>query len=114
MKLPTTRLVVTIAVPRVPELNQIYEGELPLADIQQYQLEKILGNGKSEVVVGLDMAAKDYGQGGGVFVSIKLTCDQADTMVDYAAKAAAAIARKHLLEQYEIHRELLKQRGLVQ
>lgn len=114
MKTPTTRLVVTIKVPRAPEFNQIFEGEIPLADVQTYQLAKIIGNGKSEVVVGLDMAAKDYGQGGGVFVSVKLTCDQDDAMVDYAAKAAAAIAQKHLLEQYEIHRNLLRQHGLIQ
>jgi len=114
VKLPTTRLVVTIKAPSVPDLNQIYEGEVPLADIQQYQLEKIVGNGKSEVVVGLDMAAKDWGQGGGVFVSVKLTCDQDDAMVGYAASVAGAIARKHLLEQYDIHKNMLRQHGLIQ
>ena len=114
MKSPTTRLVVTIKSPRAPELNQIYEGEVPLSDVQQFQLAKIVGDGKSEVVVGLDMSAKDFGQGGGVFVSVKLTCAQDDAMVDYAAKAAAAIAQKHLTEQFNIHRNLLRQYGLVQ
>lgn len=114
MKLPTTRLVVTIKVPRAPDLNQIYEGELPLADTQQYQLANIIGDGKSEVVVGLDMAAKDFGQGGGVFVSVKLTCAEDYAMIDFAAKVAASIARKHLIEQYDLHRDLLQKRGLVQ
>lgn len=84
-----------------------------MADVQQYQLAKIVGNGKAEVVVGLDMAAKDFGQGGGVFISVKLTCDQEDAMVTYAAQVANSIAQKHLIEQYEIHQRLLKQYGLI-
>lgn len=114
MNYSTNRLVVTIKAPRAPELNQIYEGEVPLSDAQQFQLDKILGEDNAEVVVGLDMAAKDFGQGGGVFVSVKLLCVQSDAMVDYAAKAAASIARKHLTEQYDIHRNLLRQYGLIQ
>ena len=84
-----------------------------MTDIQQYQIQKIIGDGKAEVVVGLDMQAKDFGQGGGVFVSVKLTCNQEDAMVNYAAQAAASIARKHLSEQYEIHHQFLQQRGLI-
>lgn len=113
MKLPTTRLVVRIHAPGCPELNQIYEGEVPLEDQQTWQLEKIVGDGKTEVVIGLDMAEKDFGQGGGVFVSVKLTCNQSDQMVDYAAKAAAAIARKHLLEQFGLQKQTLQNYGLI-
>lgn len=109
----TTWLTVRIEAPTAPELNQIYEGEIPLADAQQYALKQIMGDGKAEVVVGLDMTAKDYGQGGGVFVSVKLVCDQDADMITYATQVAAFIARKNLTEQYEIHKTLLQQQGLV-
>lgn len=84
-----------------------------MADQQQYQLAKIVGDGKSEVVVGRDMAAKDFGQGGGVFVSVKLTCDQGDEMVEYAIRVAGQIAQKHLIEQFAEHQKLLYHYGLV-
>lgn len=113
MKLPTTRLTVRIYAPGYPELNQIFEGEVPLADQQQLQVDKYIGNGKSEVVVGLDMAEKDFGQGGGVFVSVKLTCDQSDQTIDYMTRAAASIAQKHLLEQFGIHRQTLYNQRLI-
>ena len=113
MKLPTTRIVVRISTPGCPELNQIFEGEVPLADQQNWQLEKYIGDGKSEVVVGLDMAEKDFGQGGGVFVSVKLTCHQNDQTIDYVARAAANIAQKHLLEQFAIHKQTLKNHQLI-
>lgn len=84
-----------------------------MADQYDYQLSKYIGDGKSEVVVGLDMAEKDFGQGGGVFVSVKLTCHQDDQTIDYVAKAAGRIAQKHLLEQFNIHKQLLQNYGLV-
>lgn len=84
-----------------------------MADQQAFQLHKIVGDGKAEVVVGLDMAEKDYGQGGGVFVSVKLTCNQDDQTIDYAAKAAASIAQKHLLEQFNTHKQTLQNYQLV-
>lgn len=113
MKSARNKLTVIIRVPYSPELNQIYEGIIPLADIQQNQIQSIIGDGKAEVVIGVDMQAKDFGQGGGVFVSVKLTCHQDDAMLDYAAQAAARIAQKHLAEQFEIHSKLLQQRGLI-
>lgn len=84
-----------------------------MADQQAFQLSKFIGDGKSEVVVGLDMAEKDFGQGGGVFVSVKLTCHQDDQTIDYMAKAAANIAQKHLVEQFNIHKQLLQNYRLV-
>lgn len=84
-----------------------------MEDRQQYQLEKFAGDGKAEVVVGLDMAEKDFGQGGGVFVSVKLTSHQDDQTIDYMAKAAAGIAQKHLVEQFNIHKQLLQNYRLV-
>ncbi len=113
MNARTTRLEVRIRTPSCPDLNQIYEGEVPLADQQTYQLNRFLGDGKSEVVVGLDMAEKDFGQGGGVFVSVKLTCHQDDQTIDYMARAAAGIAQKHLTEQFNIHKQLLQNYRLV-
>ncbi len=112
MKLPTTRMVVTIHSP-IPDLNRVYEGEVPLADQQQYNLAGLVGNGKAEVTVTKDMSAKDFGQGGGVYVSVKLTCDQADQYVDYAARTAGAIASKHLVEQYTEHVRMLQNQGLI-
>lgn len=109
----TTRLAIRIVTPSYPELNQIYEGEVPLADQHDYQLNKYVGDGKAEVVIGFDMAEKDYGQGGGVFVNVKLTCNQDDRTIDYMARAAAQIAQKHLVEQYNIHKQLLQNYRLV-
>lgn len=84
-----------------------------MADQQQFQIDKGLGNGKSEVVVGRDMAAKDFGQGGGVFVSVKLCCEQNDAIVDYMVRAAGQIAQKHLIEQFTEHQQLLRNYGLI-
>lgn len=109
---PTTKLTVLIKSPN-PELNQIYEGAIPKEDMDQWNLMQIVGDGKSEVVVGVDAAAKDFGQGGGVFVSVKLTCNQSSEMIDYAAKAAASIAQKHLWEQFASHQTYLRNMGLI-
>jgi hypothetical protein len=103
------RLVIRV---EIPTESLIYEGEVPLADQQSLQLNSILGDKAAKVTVGRDMTTKHFGEGGGVFVSVTLTCDQSDPMVDYAIKAAGIIAQKHCHEQFEEHKKLLNYHGL--
>ncbi len=104
-----TWLVVRV---ETPNDSLIFEGEVPVADQQSLQLHTILGNKEAKVSVGRDMASKHFGDGGGVFVSVTLTCDQNDAAIDYAVRCAGIIAQKHCHEQFEEHKKLLSYHGL--
>ncbi len=52
---------------------------------QQDYYKSLLGDEKGRVTVGRDLGEKDFGSGGGVSVTVSLTCDQS------AEKVAAAI-----------------------
>jgi hypothetical protein len=96
-----------------PHLNDIWEGEVPVADQQNYRLADIVGNGLAKVTVGREMSKNDYGTGGKVFVSVTITCNQDDALVEYAKKCASALAERYVVEEYNSFQQTLYQNGLV-
>lgn len=110
---PTAWLVIRRSVDGHPDEAFIYEGELPVSQNHQYPaaqaqqpappqdpLKSILGDGQAAVTVSKDISHKDYGQGGSVFVSVRLTCDQSVPIIEYAVKHATYFVDKNLEEQY--------------
>lgn len=62
---------------------------------QQDRFQALVGNGLAKVTVGRDLGEKDFGNGGGVIVSVTLTCDQNEKSVGSAIALAHEIANNH-------------------
>ncbi len=54
--------------------------------------KKLLGAGDARVSAGVDLALKDFGDGYGVHVSVSLSCDQKDKVLEDAMELAKEIA----------------------
>lgn len=62
---------------------------------QQDRFQALVGNGLAKVTVGRDLGEKDFGNGGGVVVSVTLTCDQSERAVSSAVALAHEIANNY-------------------
>jgi len=62
--------------------------------------KKLVGNGKAEVSVGMDMGEKDFGNGFGVFVSVKLTCNQDENSIDAAQALGQEMVKSYIEMQH--------------
>jgi hypothetical protein len=79
---------------------------------EQAQLKSIVGDGLTKVTVSKELSHKDYGNGGSVFVSVTLTCDQSPAIIDYAATAASHHAEKNAVEHHNNLKQTLEQLGI--
>lgn len=80
---------------------------------QQIDLKTIIGDGKARVTVSKELSEKDYGNGGSVFVSVTMTCDQSQDMIDTAAGWAGFHAEKNVVEQHGQLRTRLQQLSIL-
>jgi hypothetical protein len=98
----------------LPKSNDVYVGEgVPeMPPEQQDRLQAILGDEKARVVVARDLGEKDFGNGGSVFVSVSLACDQDLNTVYQAAQLGYDIAGNLLNIFHPQMVQDLKQRGL--
>ena len=78
---------------------QLSEGHMDKA-------KRLIGDGQAEVSVGTDMGEKDYGNGFGVFVSVKLTCNQDVTTIEKAQALGWAIAKEFTETQWAEAKDL--------
>lgn len=62
---------------------------------QKDRYKSLVGDGLAKVTVGRDLGEKDFGNGGGVFVNVTLTCDQSEGMVQHAIALAHEIANNY-------------------
>lgn len=92
--------------------NLIQEGDLDMSAEEQAQLKSIVGDGLAKVTVSKELSHKDYGNGGSVFVSVTLTCDQSPDIIDYAATAASHHAEKNVVEHHSKLQATLAQLGI--
>lgn len=95
LDLPFTKMLIhsRVVPPNGPTLeHQVYEGEATMSPEQQDVYKTLIGDGQSRVTVGRDLAEKDYGNGGGVFVNVSLTCDQSQAGINQAIQLAYQIA----------------------
>jgi hypothetical protein len=86
--------------------HDVFEGELEMTQAQQDYYQQVLGNGRASVTVSRELSESSYGNGGKVFVSVTLHCDQNQTTIDHAIELA-----KHFAEQkvWAHHSELKNQ-----
>ena len=94
------------------EGNLIYEGDLDMSAEEQAQLKSIIGDGLAKVTVSKELSHKDYGNGGSVFVSVTLTCDQSPAIIDYAAATASHHVEKNVVEHHNNLKQTLAQLGI--
>lgn len=93
-KLPHTRMTVSAKVAAAgSQLDHfVYEGEVRMAQAQQDYYKQLIGDGLSKVTVSRDETVKDWGNGGGVLVTVTLVCDQSEQGVQAAISLAYTIA----------------------
>lgn len=106
MSLHSTRM--TIHTHGGPE-HYVYEGQVIMSQEQQDRYKAIIGDGLAKVTVGADFSEKDYGNGGGVMVSVALTCDQSEA----ATRTAIALANE-IASNYAWHYRCQLKQQLVQ
>ena len=70
----------------------IYTGEAKMSQSQNDYYQSLIGDGKARVSVSRDEAEKDFGTGGGIGVTVTLTCGQTHDQVQAAIGLAHQIA----------------------
>ncbi len=62
---------------------------------QKDRFKSLVGDGLAKVTVSKDLGEKDFGSGGGVVVSVTLTCDQSESGINSAIALANEVATNH-------------------
>ena len=105
-----------ISLPYVRITRNFPDGKKTIIDVAQTDLpeeymdqyKQILGNAQAKVSVGADMALKEFGSGAGAHVSVTLSCDQSQDVIETAIDLAGKIARAYCVEQQkQAEQELL-------
>lgn len=107
------RYHITVNKVERPDLGEVYEGEVSMADQQEAGLKGLLGDEKSKITVSRELSEMDYGNGGKVFVSVTLTCDQQESVLEVAGQWANHLAGKYSEEYYGVMKQKLAQLGIV-
>lgn len=102
----------TIVIKLDGQPDEIYEGDIEMSQQQAADLKQMIGDGQAKVTASREISSKDYGNGGSVFVSVTLTCDQSQQMIDYAAGMAGYFADKNATEQHGQLQQRLAQLGI--
>jgi len=111
---PKTRMVIHARTRGKEELHELYEGEAKMSDQQQVDyLKSILGDEKARVSVSCDLGEKDFGSGGGISVTVTLTCDQNTTVVSSAIVLAQQLANNHAWFYHQQMKQHLLQAGIL-
>jgi hypothetical protein len=93
--------------------HYVYEGEALMTQAQQDRFQQVVGNGLSRVSVSRDFSEKDYGNGGGVSVTVSLTCDQSENGVNPAIVLANEIALGWAWHYHQQLKQQLIQAGIL-
>lgn len=93
--------------------HHLYEGEVVMSQAQQDRYAAIIGDGLSKVTVGHDLGEKDFGSGGGVIVSVTLTCGQNEQSVNSAIALAHEITNNHAWYYQQKLKQQLLQSGIL-
>lgn len=90
---PLTRMSIDVRIEALgPEEHYTYSGEARMTQEQQDHYKHLIGDGRARIGVHADLAEKDYGSGGGITVTVSLTCDQSEPIVKQAIALAHQIA----------------------
>lgn len=93
--------------------HHLYEGDVIMSQEQQERFKALIGDGLSKVTVSRDLGEKDFGSGGGVIVSVTLTCDQSEASVHNAINLAHEVANKHAWYYQQMLKQQLLQSGIL-
>lgn len=93
--------------------HYLYEGDAIMSQAQQDRYKSLIGDGLSKVTVGRDLGEKDFGSGGGVIVSVTLTCDQSEQSVNAAIALAHEVADNHAWHYQQRLKQQLLQSGIL-
>lgn len=93
--------------------HYLYEGDAIMSQVQQDRYKSLIGDGLAKVSVGRDLGEKDFGSGGGVIVSVTLTCDQSEQSVNAAIALAHEVADNHAWHYQQRLKQQLLQTGIL-
>jgi hypothetical protein len=93
--------------------HRVYEGTVDMSQEQQDKYKTIIGDGLAKITVGSDFSEKDYGNGGGVMVSVTLTCDQSDEKINAAIALANELSSRYAWHYRNMLRQQLVQAGIL-
>lgn len=95
------------------ETHDVYEGEAKMSQQQQDAYKMLVGDGKARVTVSRELSEADYGNGGKVFVSVTLACDQSQQVINQAVNLAHQVAEGAAFHYHGVMRSQLEQRGML-
>jgi hypothetical protein len=98
VRLPSRKGCITITFYGQRSIDR-FVGEPPGELMDAYQA--VVGDGKAEVSVGVDMGTKEYGNGVSTWVSCKLACGQDLNSMSTAVDLAGQFARHFARQQYD-------------
>lgn len=98
---------------RYDEGRELYEGEARMSQEQQDYYKSLLGDQKAKVSVSRDLGEKDFGSGGGVSVTVTLTCDQSQEKVNAAIGLAYQVSDQAAWHYHGLLKNQLLQTGIL-
>lgn len=84
-----------------------------MSQAQQDEYKSLVGDGLSKVSVSRDASEKDYGNGGGVMVTVTLTCDQSTPALNQAIALAHQLADSACWHYQQAAKQELINRGIL-
>lgn len=110
-----TRMIIdaVILVHGADDEKLSYQGVAKMSQTQQDRYQALVGDGKGRVSISRDESVKDYGNGGGVGVTVTLTCDQAEPAVQQAIHLAYELADQAVRYYSDKIRQDLYNRGIL-
>lgn len=93
--------------------QDVLEGEVEMSQEQQDGYKQLIGDGLAEIVVSREISEMSYGNGGKVFVSVKLTVDQSAAGINAGEAWAKAFAHQKIWEAHGEMRQQLVDRGII-
>lgn len=111
--LPLTKMSISARIKGSNPLHEVYEGEAKMSQEQQDYYKSLVGDGLSKVTVGRDNGEKDFGSGGGVMVSVTLTCDQSQDKIRGAIDLAYQITDSFTWYYQNLLKQQLIQAGIL-
>lgn len=84
-----------------------------MSNEQQDAYKQIIGDGQAKVTVSKELSEADYGNGGKVFVSVTLTCDQSTTGITTGISWAKYLADQKAWEAHAEMKAQLHEKGIL-
>lgn len=97
----------------VVDQRELYEGEVRMSQEQQDQYKALIGDGLGKVTIAREVSESNYGQGGRVFVSVTLSCDQSESGLGQALALANRIAEGTVWHYHSLLKTELVRRGIL-